>query len=181
MQKVQIFIGSPRKNGNTFTLVEKFEEGMDKKNFITEVSFLYDYNIYPCDDCRACKADEKECIISDDMNEIYRRIDDADILIFATPIYWFGPTAKTKLLIDRLRPYYANKKLEKKKAALILTAGSGESDCDLTIEMFKRSFLALGVEYIGSVTSEAYDIGESAKDELANTSIKQLLSQINYE
>ena len=85
-----------------------------------------------------------ECIIQDEMKEIYERIAAADILIIACPIYWFGPSAKTKLLLDRLRPYYYNRNLKAKKAALILAAGSGQSDCDLTIEMFKRSFLTLG-------------------------------------
>lgn len=179
MRKVQTFIGSPRKNGNTFSIVEKIDEGLDKSKFISEVSFLYDYKIKACEDCRECKTGEMECIILDDMKEIYERIDAADILIIACPIYWFGPSAKTKLLLDRLRPYYFNRNLKAKKAALILAAGSGQSDCDLTIEMFKRSFLTLGVEFIGTVISKAYDIGESENDENSDILINQLLCRIN--
>ena len=84
-----------------------------------------------------------------------------------------------KLLIDRLRPYYGNKRLKGKKAALILPAGTGEADCDLTIEMFKRSFDALGIEYLGAVTSKASDIGDTEKDQRAIGQIKQLASRIN--
>ena len=86
---------------------------------------------------------------------------------------------KTKLLLDRFRPYYANKKLSGKKAALLLPAGTGEIDCDLTIEMFKCSFEALGVELIDSITAEAYDIGEAYNDNKARASIDKLLIKIN--
>jgi len=179
MLKIEIFIGSPRKNGNTYALVEAFDIGLDKSKIISEKSFLYDYNIKPCDDCRACKTGKMECIICDDMKELYARIDNADVIIIGTPIYWSGPSAKTKLLLDRLRPYYSNKKLKGKKAALILPAGDGESDCDLTIEMFSRSFKALGIELIGSVAAQAYDIGEASNDKNAMASIAGLVSQIN--
>ena len=176
---IEIFIGSPRKNGNTYSLVEVFDKGLDKSKIISEISFLYDYNIKPCDDCRACKTGKMECIITDDMKEIYTRFDNADIIVIGTPIYWSGPSAKTKLMLDRLRPYYSNKKLAGKKAALMLTAGDGESDCDLTIEMFRRSFKALGIELIGSVAAKAYDIGEVNQDKNAMESINGLLTVIN--
>lgn len=113
-------------------------------------------------------------MIKDGMEELYASIDDSDVMIIGTPIYWFGPTAQTKLLLDRFRPYYVNKKLKGKKAALILPAGSGASDCDLTIEMFKRSFEALGVEFLGAVTSESYDIGDAYKDNDALQNIEKL-------
>lgn len=179
MLKIEIFIGSPRKNGNTSSLVEVFDKGLDKSKIVSEKSFLYDYKIKPCDDCRACKTGKMECIIPDDMKEIYSRIDKADIIIIGTPIYWFGPSAKTKLLLDRLRPYYTNKKLTGKKATLLLPAGTGATDCDLTIEMFKRSFDALGVELIGIVAAEAYDIGEASNDKNAMASINELILTIN--
>ncbi len=179
MQKIEIFIGSPRKNGNAHSLAEIFENGLIKSKSTSRISFLYDYNIKPCNDCRACKKGELVCILLDDMKEIYSRLDDADIIVIGTPIYWFGPSAKTKLLLDRFRPYYVNKKLSGKKAALLLPAGTGEIDCDLTIEMFKRSFKALDVELIGSVTAEAYDVGEANNDKKAKASIDELLIKIN--
>ncbi len=76
------------------------------------------------------------------MQEIYPLINDADILIFGTPIYWFGPTAQMKALIDRLRPYYGNQRLKGKSAALILPAGVGRSDCNLLLHSL-RKFLRL--------------------------------------
>jgi len=163
--KGEIFIGSPRKNGNTFVLSNHLNELLNKKEVHSHLTFIYDYDIKPCIDCRACKKGKMQCTLKDDAHLLFEKIESADVLIFGTPIYWFGPTAKTKLLIDRLRPYYVNKKLKDKKAAVILSAGSGSSDCDLTIEMFKRIFSSLEVEYHDAVTAEAYDIGDILKDE----------------
>ena len=178
MKKVLILNGSPRKKGNTSILAEYLVKFLIKDQDI-KISYLYDFNIKPCADCRACKKGELICILKDGMEELYASIDDSDIMIIGTPIYWFGPTAQTKLLLDRFRPYYVNKKLKGKRAALILPAGSGASDCDLTIEMFKRSFEALGVEYLGAVTSESYDIGDAYNDKAALQNIEKLAKTIN--
>lgn len=179
MQRIEIFNGSPRKNGNTSSLIHIFSNGLDSLKSTYNTLFLYDYDIKPCTDCRACKTGDLVCTVKDDMQEIYNNIDNADILVFCTPIYWFGPTAKMKLLIDRLRPYFGNKRLTGKKAALILPAGVGKKDCDLTIEMFSRAFKSLGIELIGYVTSKAYDIGESEKDEEARKSVLTMCLTIN--
>jgi len=162
--KAEILIGSPRKNGNTFFLTNYLEELLNKNsNVNSNLTFLYDYDINPCIDCRVCKKGKMKCTLKDDAHLLFEKIESADVIIFGTPIYWFGPTAKTKLFIDRLRPYYLNKKLKGKKGAIILSAGSGKSDCDLTIEMFKRIFATLEVEYLDAVTAEAYDIGDAMK------------------
>jgi len=179
MQKIELFIGSPRKHGNTFSLAEMLIRKLNKDRFDVGVNFLYDFEIKPCYDCRACKKGKMTCVIPDDMMELYPRIEASDVLIFGTPIYWFGPGAKTKLLLDRFRPFYTNKKLTGKRAALLLPAGTGEGDCDLTIEMFKRSFEALGVNYKGAVTSKAYDIGEAEQDVNAVELTGQLSQRIN--
>lgn len=113
------------------------------------------------------------------MQSLYEQIDHADVLIFGSPIYWFGPSGIMKNFLDRFRPYFGNKKLLSKKATLLLPAGTGAEDCDLTIEMFKRSFEALGVNYLGTVTAKAYDIGEVNKDTNALANIDQLASVIN--
>jgi multimeric flavodoxin WrbA len=178
MKKVLILIGSPRKKGNTSILAEHLVKFLTKDQDI-KISYLYDFNIKPCVDCRACKKGKLVCILKDGMEELYASIDDSDIMIIGTPIYWFGPTAQTKLLLDRFRPYYVNKKLNGKRAALILPAGTGASDCDLTIEMFKRSFEALGIKYLGAVTSESYDVGDAYNDKDALQNIEKLAETIN--
>ena len=178
MSNIQILLGSPRKKGNTSYLAQKLKESLSEK-FQADISYLSNLNLQACTDCRNCKKGDLICTVKDDMQPLYAKMDQSDVLIFGTPIYWFGPSAQMKLLIDRLRPYYGNKKLKGKKAALILPAGTGEADCDLTIEMFKRTFDALGIEYLGAVTSKAYDIGDAEKDDKALNEIKQLSARIN--
>ncbi|MFC2104933.1 flavodoxin family protein [Bacteroidota bacterium] len=178
MKKLLILNGSPRKKGNTAVLSEHLKNNLSN-DINAEQLFLYDYALNPCTDCRACKIDDLKCILDDGMTELYEKIDKADFIIIGTPIYWFGPSAQTKLMLDRFRPYYVNKKLEGKKAALILPAGTGAPDCDLTIEMFKRSFKALGVEFIGNVTSESYDVGDAYNDKDALQNIEKLAKLIN--
>lgn len=177
MKKLLVLNGSPRKKGNTAILSEYLISHLGE-DVIAEQLFLYDYIINPCTDCKACKEGDLECILDDGMDDLYAKIDEADYLIIGTPIYWFGPSGQMKMLLDRFRPYYVNKKLQGKKAALILPAGTGAGDCDLTIEMFKRSFNALGVDYIGAVTSKAYDAGDAYNDKQAMQSIEELITKI---
>jgi multimeric flavodoxin WrbA len=177
MKNLLVLNGSPRKKGNTAILAEYLLNHISD-SLQTEQLFLYDYTINPCVDCRACKVENLSCIIGDGMPEIYTKIDNADVIIIGTPIYWFGPSAQTKLLLDRFRPYFVNKKLTAKKAALILPAGSGEGDCDLTIEMFKRSFKALGIEYLDAVSSESYDVGDAYNDKKAIKAMDKLIKSL---
>lgn len=177
MENFLILNGSPRKKGNSSILGDYLKNLLVGKVH-TKHLFLYDYIINPCTDCRACKTDDLTCVIDDGMQELYQTIDKSDVLVFATPIYWYGPSAVMKMMIDRFRPYFVNRKLEGKRAILILPAGSGASDCDLTIEMFNRVFNTLGIELIGQITSKAYDAGDSFNDRSALLEIEKLVDQL---
>lgn len=179
MKKTLMMCGSPRKLGNASTMTGLLAESLNSNSDEIRKVHLYDYEIKPCIDCRTCKKDNSICTIEDDMQLLYPQIEDADILIFATPIYWFSPTAKTKLMLDRLRPYFVNKKLNGKKSALLLPAGSGSGDCDLTIEMFKRIFEALKIDFIGTVTAEVYDIGDVNQNDEVKRQISELAQNIH--
>jgi len=181
MEKILILVGSPRKNGNSFIMANKLIEQLDTELYKTEIKFLYDYEINACTDCRVCKTGELICKVQDGMQDLYSDIEANDLIIFATPIYWFGPTAKTKLLMDRLRPFYGNKRLARKRGALLLPAGSGPGDCDLIIEQFRRMFTALGIRFIGAVTATAFDVGDAEKDIYLDGTTKQLIERITED
>ncbi len=176
--KITIFIGSPRKKGNSDIMADELLKYLNRVKSTSEKVYLYDFEIKACTDCRICKKGKMLCPVDDGMKDLYSIIGDSEILIFATPVYWFGPTAVTKLLLDRFRPYFGNRKLYGKKAALLLPAGTGEKDCDLTIEIFRRSFEALGIIYIGEATSEAYDRGDVYNDKIALEKISLLATKI---
>lgn len=178
MKKVLVLVGSPRKNGNTVTMVNRLKERIKSEEFHIEVEHLYDHEIDACIDCRVCKKDEMVCKIQDGMQVLYPKIEASDYLIFATPIYWFGPSAKTKLVIDRLRPYFANNRLHGKKGALLLPSASGPAECDLTIEQFRRTYFSLGVNFLGAVTSTGYNAGDVEKDIFLNDALDKLIVRL---
>jgi multimeric flavodoxin WrbA len=161
--RILALIGSPRRRGNTDLLVDAALGEAVKHGHEGEKIYLYDYEIKPCIDCRACKQGKKVCVQKDDMPEIYTRIDAVDVIIFATPIYWYGPTAQMKLLIDRLRPYVANRCLERKNAYLIAPSEEGPSACGPLVDSLKMSFKYLGLVYAGEALITANEKGEVAK------------------
>jgi len=176
--RVAIFTGSPRTNGNTATMAQFLANELTKLDVENSLFNLYEHNIEPCLDCRVCKADAMKCVQKDGMTLLYEKLEWADVIIFGTPIYWFGPSAQTKLMIDRFRPYFANKKLYGKKAALLLPAGSGIGDCEMTIEQFKRIFKALGMMFIDAIAVKAYDVDDVKNDPKVQGFIDDLVARI---
>ena len=165
--EILALIGSPRKGGNTDTLVDALLDAAHANGHRTRKVYLCDHEIRPCVDCRACKTREPVCILPDDMRAIYEAIDAADAIVFATPVYWFGPSGPMKLLIDRLRPYVASQDLDGKKAILVAPAGDGPGDAALLCEMLRRSTAYLGMEWAGEVLATAYDLGDIIRDRAA--------------
>ena len=176
--KILALIGSPRRRGNTDLLVDAALAEAAKHGHTGEKLYLYDHAIRPCVDCRSCKQGEKVCVQKDGMPKIYRAIDAADALILATPIYWYGPTAMMKLLIDRLRPYVANRRLEDKKAYLIAPSEEGPSACGPLVESLKLSYKYLGLVYGGEALITANEKGEVAKKPEEMEKARRLLDDL---
>jgi len=163
--KIVALMGSPRKGSNTDIILDQILEGAKQKGHISEKIYLYDHNISPCIDCRQCKRGRYICVLEDEMKELYLRIERADLLIFGTPIYWYGPTAQMKLLIDRLRPFIANNKLKGKKGLVVAPSEEGPKACGPLVKMFQMSFEYLEMEFIGKFLPKAYERGEIKKNQ----------------
>ena len=161
--KVLGLIGSPRKGGNTDLVVDQILKGAETKRYTTEKVYLKKY-ISLCTDCRACKTGDFECKIDDVMQQIYPKMAEADVIVFGTPVYWYGPTAMMKMLLDRMRPFVENKKLVGKRAIVVAPSAEGPDCCGPLIEMFRLSFEYLGVKLVGTVLPKAYNKAEVAKD-----------------
>ncbi len=162
--KILALVGSPRKGSNTDTIIEASLKGFKTGGHSCDKIYLYEHEIFPCIDCRKCKKGDFVCVLNDGMRQIYPKLDSADLIIFGTPNYWYGPTAKMKLLIDRLRPYVENEKLKGKKAVVITPAAEGPSCCGPLIEMFRMSFDYLDMAFAGKILAEAYERGEIKDD-----------------
>ena len=99
---------SPRRGGNTSLLLEQALEGVARGGARTELITLSDCSFKPCQGCNACSRDG-ECILKDDMQQIYQKLLAADRLILAAPIFSMNLNAQAKALIDRSQRFWSTK------------------------------------------------------------------------
>ncbi|UCD08858.1 MAG: flavodoxin family protein [Dehalococcoidales bacterium] len=115
---------SPRKNGNTVTILEEVLRGAGNKNADVELYTVSGKNLQPCDGCWACASSGK-CHINDDMQELYEKIVMADGLVFGTPIYFWGMTGQAKVILDRtISLNQPERNLTNKVAGVVAVCGS---------------------------------------------------------
>jgi len=124
-------LGSPRENGNSETMAKAVAEGLAQMaGNSVEFIHLNDLQIRPCQSCGGCTA-SGNCIIKDDMEELYLKTDEADRLFFVSPIYFYALSAQLKSYIDRCQARWARKYLlgrkyraEEKRGGYLLSCAS---------------------------------------------------------
>lgn len=123
MGKVVILSGSVRKKGNTELLAEAFAEGARQKHEV-EIISAADYQVRPCIGCNSCFQREGHmCFQQDDMQKIYPKLMEADVIAAASPVYFYGISAQLKAIVDRLHTPMRND-FRVRKLALLLVAGA---------------------------------------------------------
>jgi multimeric flavodoxin WrbA len=121
MKNVLIVSSSPRKGGNSDTLCDKFLEGAQSAGNKVEKIFLKDKKINHCTGCGFCNTnDYTACSQKDDMSEILDKMQEADVIVFGTPIYFYSMCGQMKTFIDRLCARYTH--LKGKEFYYIMTA-----------------------------------------------------------
>lgn len=105
-KRVFIISSSPRKGGNSDALAEEFRKGAEKAGHETEKICLYDKTIGFCRGCLSCQKTQR-CSIHDDADEIAQKMLTADVLVFATPVYYYEMCGQLKTMLDRSNPLYA--------------------------------------------------------------------------
>jgi len=121
--KILGIVCSPRKDGNTETLVREALQAAGEAGSETELILIADKKIAPCDGCNACFKDGV-CKIKDDMQMISEQLEKADGIIFGSPIYFYNVTAQAKAVIDRTYPLALHGKLRNKVAGTVAVAGN---------------------------------------------------------
>lgn len=115
---------SPRKNGNTVSLLNLALEGAKAEGADIEMYSVAGKDIKPCDGCQAC-AKTGICKVKDDMQELYAKLLESDGIIFGVPVYFYGMTAQAKAIIDRTICFSTPKQnLTNKVGGVIVTGGS---------------------------------------------------------
>jgi len=100
--KVVAIAGSPRKKGNSTSLMRHAVEGAQERGAIVEVFSARDLNVAGCLACGSCKRSaDAVCVQEDDMHAVYAALRDADALLLASPVYFYGVTAQVKAVVDR--------------------------------------------------------------------------------
>jgi multimeric flavodoxin WrbA len=111
--KVLAFNGSPRKGGNSQTLLTEAIRGIKEQGAEVTVFNLNEAKIRPCQNCGSCDR-EAVCVMPDEMQAVYREIRSADRIVLASPIFFYGLSAQVKAMVDRCQAFRAEKYIYKK-------------------------------------------------------------------
>jgi multimeric flavodoxin WrbA len=137
--KILVLNGSPRSNGNTVAMVEAFAEGAKESGHSVTVVNVCKKKIAGCLACEYCHTKGNgKCIQQDDMQEIYPMLEEAEMIVLASPIYYHSFTGQLQCTINRI--YALDKPKNLKKAALIMSSGSDHVYCGAIYE-YQNSFL----------------------------------------
>jgi multimeric flavodoxin WrbA len=163
--KVLVILGSPRKKGNSAILAEQITKGALSGKAKVETIYLHGKNIAPCKACMSCqKKGSRGCSIQDDMQEIYRKLIEADAWVIASPVYWFTMSAQTKIFMDRCfaLPAYQSDPFRGKRIAIAMTYGDVDpftSGCVNALRTFQDAYGYTESPIVGMVYGSAMDAG----------------------
>jgi multimeric flavodoxin WrbA len=152
--KVLGISGSPRIGGNTDILLDKILEGAESKGASTEKVILNTLKFSPCQECENIR-DDGTCIVEDDMQPVYKKIEQADVIILGSPIFFGSLSAQTKMMIDRFQCAWRAKYILKKdifkrrcKGAFISVEASDRKDFfDNAKSIVKNFFATINADY----------------------------------
>ena len=118
-------VGSPRKDGNTEILMKEVLNVAREAGCQTEMFLMSEKQVAPCDACGLC-FETGSCIVQDDMQELYAMLEQADAVIFGSPVYFGSVSAQTKAIMDRMFALLPQRSLKDKIAgALVVTRRVG--------------------------------------------------------
>lgn len=181
--------GSPRKKGNTHFLLSAFMEEIKAKGAETQIINVPDKNIRPCIGCGNCERKGFCSIKDDDMTkEIFGLLRRADVVVMATPIYFYNATAQMKLLIDRTQTLWSRKyklgltdpgRPDRKGILLSVGATRGKNLFEGMILTAKYFFDAIGADFFSKLTYwRIEDFGDMKNHETVMSDIKKEVDRL---
>ncbi|MHA1555511.1 MAG: flavodoxin family protein [Candidatus Heimdallarchaeota archaeon] len=150
--KILGIIGSPRRGGNTETIVDEVLAGAKEAGAETDKIILNELTIAPCQGCYSC-SDKGKCQFDDDMDIINEKISESSVLVFGTPVYFWGPTGQFKVFTDRLLATSRQGIIKNKKIILVIPLGGSEPVARHTIGMLTDTINYLNAEVFAKVIS----------------------------
>jgi len=171
-----MFLGSPRKKGNSEVLVEAVSRGIEQAGGTVEKIRVADLDVAPCIGCGGCDK-TGECVVKDDMTQLYDKIIAARRIILGSPVYFYSITAQLKAFVDRCQALWNRKRLmlaagplpehQDRKGYLVSVAATrGDRVFEGSMLVAKYFCDATGIEYGGELLVKGIDHrGEMAKHE----------------
>lgn len=136
--QVVIVTGSPRRSGNLGRYADIVADELSALGHSVETANLYDLQIGPCRSCDACEGTGR-CVLTDDIGGLAERLLAADLVIFATPVYWFSVSGVMKTFMDRTQSLWHGRQLrDKAGAALIVQAHAGADETCALLASFAK-------------------------------------------
>jgi len=164
--KVLGIAGSPRRGGNTARLLAEVLKGAASQGAEVKTIVLNDLKITPCQHCDACLKAGR-CRIDDDMQMVYRELERADRVVFASPVQFMGVTAQLKAMIDRGQALWARKYVLKipplesnraRKGFFISVGALKRTDLfEPSLAIVKTFFKVLDIIYVGELLFKGVD------------------------
>ena len=149
--KIVVLEGSPNKNGSTHILADCFRQGAEGAGHTVELIDVAHADIRPCIGCIHCGY-EGPCVQKDDVENIRKKILDADMLVFATPLYYYGMSAQLKKMIDRFCAFNSSIQRKHMKSALLTVAWNSDSWTFEALEAHYRTLVRyLNLQDMGMV------------------------------
>ena len=141
--KIILLEGSPNRHGSSNMLAEQFKRGAEETGHSVEIIDTAHADIHPCTGCIHCGY-EGPCVQKDDVENIRKKILDADMLVFVTPLYYYGMSAQLKTMIDRFCAFNSSIQRKHMKSALLTAAWNSD---DWTFEALEAHYKTL-VRYL---------------------------------
>lgn len=151
MKSIVILEASPRKEGNSDILCQQFQEGAEQAGHQVERIRLYEKDINFCRACYACFK-TGTCVIKDDMSEVLDKVQAADVIVVATPTYFYTLNGMIKTTVDRFLPKW--QELGGHDVYFIITGHDGRSGLKLVNDELTHIFTALGNNIKGTIWGE---------------------------
>ena len=176
---ILILSGSPRKGGNTELLAEAFAKGAAEHHHV-EILSVHNYNVNPCLGCNACFKTNGVCAQKDDMTFIYEKMIQADMLVIASPVYFYGISAQLKAVIDRFHNPIRDTFHIKKMALLLVGAATLPELFDAVLTEYNLCLKFFNIEDAGKVLVRGVkDKGDINNTDALNEAYKLGLSICN--
>ena len=125
MKNVVVVSSTPRAGGNSEILAKQFAEGAKAAGHIVEFVCVRELGLKFCTGCMVCQKTHGDCVLKDGMALLYEKVQNADVLVFSTPVYYYSVSGQLKTFLDRLNPLYVREN-KFKEVYLLATAAEDE-------------------------------------------------------